>query len=81
MFCVLLRTLCNVGTCTSQIDENGCGDAYVGGFLHGLTSGWSLNHSLAAAAYCAWVVIQRHGCTLPDKLPLKSHAGFSFGSQ
>jgi len=60
------------------VDENGAGDAYVGGFLAGLAAGWSLPHCFAAASYCAWVVVQRIGCTLPDVRPRKAHLGFTF---
>jgi sugar/nucleoside kinase (ribokinase family) len=42
----------------TQVDENGAGDAYVGGFLAGLALGWSLAHCAAAASYCAWIVVQ-----------------------
>lgn len=74
------------GVVWRQVDENGAGDAYVGGFIAGLSSGsmsvrskaflfskrtscvgWDLKKSFAAASYCAWVVIRRHGCSLPNK--------------
>lgn len=60
------------------VDENGAGDAYVGGFLAGLSSGWEEKKCFAAAAYCAWVVIRRHGATLPAEQEKKDHLGFSF---
>jgi adenosine kinase len=60
------------------VDENGAGDAYVGGFLSALSKGKALDECFASAAYCAWVVIRRVGCSLPDKKEPKEFAGFKF---
>lgn len=60
------------------VDENGAGDAYVGGFLAGLAQGWAEKQCFAAASYCAWVVIRRHGCALPETKEPKEHMGFKF---
>jgi hypothetical protein len=49
------------------VDENGAGDAYVGGFLSALSKGKSLDECFASAAYCAWVVIRRVGCSVPEQ--------------
>eukprot|EP00041_Stephanoeca_diplocostata_P037744 m.1442393 g.1442393 ORF g.1442393 m.1442393 type:complete len:686 (+) comp25096_c1_seq6:228-2285(+) len=35
------------------VDSTGCGDVYVGGFLHGLVRGWPLNRCMMLATYCA----------------------------
>jgi len=58
--------------CNNVIDTNGAGDAFVGGFLAELLLGKSLEVCIAAAHYCAWVVIQRSGCTVPLKPDFKS---------
>jgi adenosine kinase len=60
------------------VDENGAGDAYVGGFLAALVHDKSIEECFASAAYCAWVVIRRVGCTFPDKKEPKEHQGFKF---
>jgi len=60
------------------VDENGAGDAYVGGFLAALVKGKALKECFASAAYCAWVVIRRVGCTLPETKEHKEHDGITF---
>mmetsp|Transcript_34825 Transcript_34825/g.85205 ORF Transcript_34825/g.85205 Transcript_34825/m.85205 type:complete len:350 (+) Transcript_34825:81-1130(+) len=49
------------------VDSNGAGDAFVGGFLAGMARGKDLDTCAAMANYAANVVIQRSGCTYPDK--------------
>ncbi|GFO44681.1 adenosine kinase [Plakobranchus ocellatus] len=46
-------------------DTNGCGDAFVGGFLAQLVQGKSLDDCLRCGAYASKVVIQHYGCTFP----------------
>jgi len=53
----------------------------VGGFLAGVASGWEMKKCFAAANYCAWVVIRRAGCSLPEKKEKKETLGFTFGEQ
>jgi adenosine kinase len=53
--------------CESLVDTNGAGDAWVGGFLSGLVAGKDIPECVRAANYSANVVIQRSGCTVPDK--------------
>jgi len=60
------------------VDENGAGDAYVGGFLAAMAKGASIPECFASAAYCAWVVIRRVGCTLPEKHEPKEVDGHKF---
>lgn len=48
-------------------DTNGCGDAFVGGFLAQLVQGHSLEESLRCGNYCAKVVIQHWGCAFPQQ--------------
>mmetsp|Transcript_9559 Transcript_9559/g.29558 ORF Transcript_9559/g.29558 Transcript_9559/m.29558 type:complete len:371 (-) Transcript_9559:59-1171(-) len=49
------------------VDTTGAGDAYAGGFLAALSRARSLKRCCEAGAYAASVVIQRRGCTLPEK--------------
>ncbi|KAJ7542565.1 hypothetical protein O6H91_09G000900 [Diphasiastrum complanatum] len=49
------------------VDTNGAGDAFVGGFLAELVQGKDLKESIRAGNYAANVIIQRSGCTYPDK--------------
>merc|ERR1712046_10215 len=49
------------------VDTNGAGDSYVGGFLAALSKGKSMADCCKAGAYAAGVVVQRSGCTFPDK--------------
>lgn len=48
-------------------DTNGCGDAFVGGFLSQLAQGRPLEDCLRCGSYAATVVIQNYGCTFPPK--------------
>jgi len=49
------------------VDTNGAGDAFVGGFLSQLVQEKSIDECVRAACYAANVVIQRSGCTYPEK--------------
>ncbi|GFN81985.1 adenosine kinase [Plakobranchus ocellatus] len=49
------------------VDSNGAGDSFVGGFLSQLVKGKSLDECIRCGHYTANVVLQRTGCTLPDK--------------
>jgi adenosine kinase len=62
------------------VDENGAGDAYLGGFLAALVDGKSTEECFALAAYAAYVVIQQHGCKLvnPEELPTITHDKVAF---
>jgi len=46
---------------------NGAGDAFVGGFLSQLVLGKEVADCCKAGNYCANLIIQRSGCTYPDK--------------
>jgi adenosine kinase len=50
-------------------DTNGCGDAFVGGFLSQLVQKKSLEDCLNVGSYAAHVVIQHWGCSYPDTPP------------
>ncbi|CAH1795843.1 unnamed protein product [Owenia fusiformis] len=52
-------------------DTNGCGDAFVGGFLSQLVQGASLDECLRCGNYAARTVIQYFGCTYPSKPDFK----------
>jgi adenosine kinase len=49
------------------VDTNGAGDAFVGGFLSQLVAGKPVEECVRAGNYAANVIIQRSGCTFPDK--------------
>merc|ERR1712125_262189 len=49
------------------VDTNGAGDSYVGGFLAALSKGKSMADCCAAGAFAASVIVQRSGCTFPEK--------------
>lgn len=49
------------------VDTNGAGDSYVGGFLAGLVKGLPIEACCKAGAYAASVIVQRSGCTFPEK--------------
>jgi adenosine kinase len=49
------------------VDTNGAGDAFVGGFLSQLVQGKSIEDSVKGGCYGANVIIQRSGCTYPEK--------------
>jgi len=49
------------------VDTNGCGDAFVGGYLSQIALGKTQEEAIKAGLYCSWVVIQQPGCTFPTK--------------
>ncbi|CAL0309882.1 unnamed protein product [Lupinus luteus] len=49
------------------VDTNGAGDAFVGGFLSQLLQEKPIEECVRAGNYAANVVIQRSGCTYPEK--------------
>jgi adenosine kinase len=49
------------------VDTNGAGDSYVGGFLAGMVKGLDMAACCKAGAYAASVIVQRSGCTFPEK--------------
>ncbi|KAK9168759.1 hypothetical protein Syun_000899 [Stephania yunnanensis] len=49
------------------VDTNGAGDAFVGGFLSQLILEKPIEDCVRAGSYAANVIIQRSGCTYPEK--------------
>jgi len=49
------------------VDTNGAGDAFVGGFLAMLSKGKEIKECVEAGHWASRVVIQRSGCTFPEK--------------
>ncbi|PIA33170.1 hypothetical protein AQUCO_04200138v1 [Aquilegia coerulea] len=49
------------------VDTNGAGDAFVGGFLSQMVQEKPMEDCVKAGCYAANVVIQRSGCTYPEK--------------
>eukprot|EP00889_Picochlorum_renovo_P002582 jgi/Picre1/29612/NNA_004997.t1 len=49
------------------VDTNGAGDAFVGGFLSQLATGKGIDECIRAGNYAGGVIVQRSGCTLPEK--------------
>lgn len=49
------------------VDTNGAGDAFVGGYLSQLVQGKDLDECMKCGNYAANLIIQRSGCTFPDK--------------
>ena len=49
------------------VDTNGAGDAFVGGYLSQLVQGKSIEECVKCGNYAANLVIQRSGCTFPEK--------------
>ncbi|KAB1199635.1 Adenosine kinase 2 [Morella rubra] len=49
------------------VDTNGAGDAFVGGFLSQLVQEKPIEECVRAGCYAANVIIQRPGCTYPEK--------------
>ncbi|XP_062080913.1 adenosine kinase 2-like [Humulus lupulus] len=49
------------------VDTNGAGDAFVGGFLSQLVKKKPIEDCVKAGCYVANVIIQRSGCTYPEK--------------
>lgn len=53
------------------VDTNGAGDAFVGGFLAQYVQGKVIEDCIRCANYAASLIIQRSGCTFPDKPDFK----------
>ncbi|KAL5998659.1 Adenylate kinase 2 [Asimina triloba] len=53
------------------VDTNGAGDAFVGGFLSELVQEKPISECVRAGSYAANVIIQRSGCTYPEKPDFK----------
>ncbi|KAL2533626.1 Adenosine kinase 2 [Abeliophyllum distichum] len=53
------------------VDTNGAGDAFVGGFLSQLVQEKPIEECVRAGSYAANVIIQRSGCTYPEKPDFK----------
>ncbi|KAJ8616052.1 hypothetical protein MRB53_035424 [Persea americana] len=53
------------------VDTNGAGDAFVGGFLSQLVQEKPIEDCVKAGCYAANVIIQRSGCTYPEKPDFK----------
>ncbi|KAL8093242.1 adenosine kinase 2-like [Apium graveolens] len=49
------------------VDTNGAGDAFVGGFISQLVKQKPIGECVRAGCYAANVIIQRPGCTYPEK--------------
>ncbi|CAN1339255.1 Adenosine kinase 2 [Linum perenne] len=49
------------------VDTNGTGDAFVGGFLSLLVQEKAIEDCVRAGSYAASVIMQRRGCTYPEK--------------
>ncbi|KAK0585701.1 hypothetical protein LWI29_032669 [Acer saccharum] len=49
------------------VDTTGAGDAFVGGFMSQLVQGKPIDECVRAGCYASNVIIQRSGCTYPEK--------------
>ncbi|QDZ20089.1 adenosine kinase [Chloropicon primus] len=49
------------------VDTNAAGDAFVGGYLSQLVLGKEISECARAGMYAAHLIIQRSGCTFPEK--------------
>ncbi len=49
------------------IDSNGAGDAFVGGFFAQYLKNESFDKCIDCGIWISQIVIQRNGCTIPDK--------------
>ncbi len=58
------------------VDTNGAGDAFAGGFMAQLVQDQSLDDCIRCANYAANLIIQRSGCTLPERNPHSVNPGF-----
>jgi len=54
------------------VDTNGAGDAFCGGYLAQLIQGKPEAECVKCGLYAAREIIQRNGCTMPDKCDYKS---------
>jgi adenosine kinase len=55
------------------VDTNGAGDAFVGGFMAELVQGACIDTCIRCANYAANFIIQRSGCTLPERNTYSEH--------
>eukprot|EP00096_Caligus_rogercresseyi_P011289 TRINITY_DN43_c0_g1_i1.p1 TRINITY_DN43_c0_g1~~TRINITY_DN43_c0_g1_i1.p1 ORF type:complete len:343 (-),score=117.80 TRINITY_DN43_c0_g1_i1:138-1166(-) len=55
-----------------MVDTNGAGDAFAGGFLAQYSLGKPLDVCVKCGIWAASVIIQRSGCTYPDKMEFTS---------
>jgi len=53
------------------VDTNGAGDAFVGGFLSQFVKGESLEKCIDCGIWVSGLIIQRSGCTFPEKMEYK----------
>jgi len=53
------------------VDTNAAGDAFVGGYLSQLVLGKEISECARAGMYAAHLIIQRSGCTFPEKPDFK----------
>jgi adenosine kinase len=53
------------------VDTNGAGDAFVGGYLAQLVQGKDQDTCVKCGVWAATEIIQRSGCTVPDKMEFK----------
>ena len=53
------------------VDTNGAGDAFVGGYLAQLVQGRDLDTCVRCGIWAATEIIQRSGCTMPEKMTFK----------
>lgn len=60
-----------VGKVENVLDTNGAGDGFVGGFLAQYIQGRPLETCVRCGVYAAQVVIQREGCTFPERPDFK----------
>ncbi len=58
------------------VDTNGAGDAFAGGFMAQFVQEQSLEDCIRCANYAANLIIQRSGCTLPERNPHSVNPGF-----
>ena len=50
------------------VDTNGAGDAFVGGFLAQMAKGEGLDARVRCGIWAATTIIQRSGCSCPEKM-------------
>jgi len=70
-FCLMLKCLQNIGVDKQILNSLPfvvlAGDAFVGGFLAQLVLGKTIEECVKGGNYAANVIIQRSGCTFPEK--------------
>lgn len=50
------------------VDTNGAGDAFVGGFMAQFVQGKDLETCVRCGIWASTIIIQRSGCTTPEKM-------------